>query len=72
MTEYNLNFELPSLNLNLMCPSPIEQWVLSGGKRTTGNGDRSEMPNQKREETYGLKRFVHNVNYKGKNPMTKT
>jgi hypothetical protein len=50
----------------------IEQWVLSCGKRTTGNSDRNETPDQKREETYGSKRFVHNVNYKGKNPMTKT
>jgi len=29
------------------------------------------MSDQK-EETPGSKRFVHNVNYKGKHPMTKT
>jgi len=52
--------------------SPIEQWVFSGGKRITGNSDQNEIPDQKREERTGSKRFVHNVNYKGKNPMTKT
>lgn len=30
--------------------SPIEQWVLSGGKRTTGNDNRNEMFDQKRED----------------------
>lgn len=51
--------------------SPIEQWVLSGVKKVIGNNDQNEMPDQKREETLGSKRFVHNTNYKGKSPMTK-
>ena len=52
--------------------SPTEQWVSSGGKRNTGYNNQNEIFNQNQEETYDLKRFVHNVNYKGKNPMTKT
>ena len=52
--------------------SAVEQWVFFGGKRITGNGDRNEMPDRKGEEMYGSKRFVNNVNYKGRNPMTKS
>jgi len=52
--------------------SLTEQWVSSGGKRNIGYNNQNEMFDKKQEETSDSKRFLHNVNYKGRNPMTKT